>query len=111
MPLTQLARTRWQEFFDTASRAAGTQQVTVEVTGLQLGDRIAADHVALTGMTYEPLEDTLTLFLHGLEHRIRQPTAIHVDVDAAALRSIEAIDSEGVHHIIQFSAALELPAP
>lgn len=111
MPLTQLARSRWQEFFDAASRAAGAQQATVEVTGLQLGDRIAADHVAMTGMTYEPQDDTLTLFLQGLEHRIRQPKAIHVDQDAGALHSIEAVDAEGVHHIIQFSAALALPAP
>lgn len=111
MPLTQLTRSRWQESFDAASRAAGTQQATVEVTGLQLGDRIAADHVALAGMTYEPREDTLTIFLQGLEHRIRQPQAIHVDMDVAALRSVEAVDGQGVHHIIQFSAALELPAP
>jgi hypothetical protein len=111
MALTQLARSRWQDFFDAASRAAGAQQATVEVTGLQLGDQIAADHAVLTGITYEPKDDTLTVILEGLEHRIRQPTAIHVDMDVGALRSIEAVDAEGVHHIVQFSAALELPAP
>lgn len=111
MPLTQLARSRWQEFFDSASRAAGTQQATVEVTGLHIGDQIAADHAALAGMTYEPHVDTLTLFLEGLEHRIRQPKAIHVDVDVGALRSIEVVDADGVHHIIQFSTALALSAP
>ena len=111
MPLTQLARNRWQEFFDLASRAAGAQQATVEVTGLRIGDRIAADHALLMGMTYEPADDTLTLFLSGLEHRIRHPKAIHVDQDIGALRSIEVTDAEDVHHIVQFSAALELPAP
>lgn len=111
MPLRQLSQSRWQEFFDAASRAAGAQQTTVEVTGLQLGDRIAADHAAFRGITYEPQDDTLTVFLQGLEHRIRQPKAIHVDVDVGALRSIEAVDAAGVHHILQFSAVLELPAP
>lgn len=111
MPLTQLARSRWQEFFDSASRSAGARQATVEVTGLQLGDRIAADHAAFTGISYEPHDDTLTVFLQGLEHRIRQPRAVHVDVDGVALRSIEVIDVDEVHHIIQFTAALELPAP
>lgn len=111
MPLTQLARSRWQEFFDTASRAAGAQQATVELTGLQIGDRIAADRAELAGMTYEPQADTLTLFLQGLEHRIRRPKDIHVDLEVGALRSIEVVDADGVHHIIQFSAALALPAP
>lgn len=111
MALTQLARDRWQAFFDAASRAAGAQTAKVEVTGLALGDRIAADHVALAGISYEPADDTLTLFLEGLEHRIRHPRTIHVDQDVSSLHSIEAIDGEGLHHIIQFTAALELPAP
>lgn len=111
MALIQLARGRWQAFFDAASKAVGAQTVKVELTGLGLGDQIAADHATLTGITYEPGDDTLTLFLEGLEHRIREPRAIHVEQDLSALRSIEAIDADGVHHIIQFSAALELPAP
>lgn len=111
MALIQLARSRWQAFFDAASKAAGAQTVTVELTGLGLGDQMAAEHASLTGITYEPADDTLTLFLEGLEHRIRQPSAIHVEQELDALRSIEAIDAEGVHHIILFSAALELPAP
>lgn len=111
MSLTQLERSRWRDFFDAASRAAGARKVTVEVTGLDLGDRIAADHATLTGITYEPQDDTLTVFLQGLEHRIRQPRSIHVDLDVDALRSIQAVDAEGVHHILLFSAALELPAP
>lgn len=110
MALTQLARDRWPAFFDAASRAVTAQQASVEVTGLQIGDRIAADHAELAGMTYEPQADTLTLFLKGLEHRIRQPKAIHVDSDVGALHSIEVVDGEGMHHIIQFSAALALPA-
>lgn len=111
MPLTQLARGRWQAFFDVASRAAGAQRATVEVTGLQLGDRIAADHALLGGMTYEPEADTLTLLFEGLEHRILHPKAIHVDQDGSVLHSFEAVDADGVHHIVQFGAALELPSP
>lgn len=111
MALIQLARSRWQAFFDAASKAAGAQTVKVELTGLDLGDQISADHANLKGISYEPGDDTLTLFLEGLEHRIRQPRAIHVEQDLSALRSIEAVDAEGIHHIIQFSAALELPPP
>lgn len=111
MALRQLPRERWQAFFDAASRSAGAQSATVELTGLDLGDQLAADHAALVGITYEPRDDTLTLILEGLEHRIGHPREIHVDQDVTALHSIEAVDGEGVHHIIQFTAALELPGP
>lgn len=101
MPLTQIARERWKDFFDRASKAAAEQPTTVEVTGLSLGDRIAADRAALRGVSYEPREDTLTLFLEGLEHRIRQPRTIHVDEEGTRLNSFQAIDGDGVHHIVQ----------
>jgi hypothetical protein len=111
MALTQLARERWQAFFDIASRGLTAQVTKVEVTGLQLGDRIAADHVPLLGVSYEPKNDTLTLHLEGLEHRVVRPRAIHVEQDGTVLRSFEAVDEDGVHHIVQFTTALELPAP
>lgn len=110
MPLIQLAKSRWQDFFDAASRALGTQTTKVELTGVGLGDRIAADWVPLAGMSYEPADDTLTLFIEGLEHRIRHPRTIHIDENVDTVRSFEAIDEDGVHHIVQFSTAIELRA-
>lgn len=110
MPLIQLAKSRWQEFFDTASRALSTQTTKVELTGVGLGDRIAADWVPLAGMSYEPSGDTLTLFIEGLEHRIRHPRTIHIDENFDTVGSFEAIDEEGIHHIVQFRPAIDLRA-
>ncbi len=111
MPLKALARERWQAYFDHLSRALGEQRVTVEVTGLGLGDQIAAKQVQLLGLSYEPHDDILTVFMEGLEHRIRQPRRIHVDDDLKVLRSVEAVDAEGNHHIVQLSDPLGLPPP
>ena len=110
MPLTALARPRWQAYFDDASRAVSVQTVLVELTGLGIGDRLAADRAPLSGLSYEPADDTLTLFVQGLEHRIRHPRAIHVDEEDGHLCSLEAVDGEGVHHIVQFSTPLALHA-
>ncbi len=109
MALRELARTRWQEYFDGVSKALGAQRVTVEVTGLGLGDQIAANRIALTGLTYDPHDDALTVFAEGLQHRIRQPRAVHIDHDVEWLHSVEAVDGEGNHHIIQLSEPLSLP--
>ena len=69
MPLIQLARSRWQEFFDATLKAVTARTAKVEVRGPGLGDRIAADWISL------------------------------------------AVDAEGNHHVVQFGAPLELPAP
>lgn len=111
VPLAQLTRTRWHDFFEAASQAIAAQDARVEITGLGVGDRIAADWVPLNGITYEPGDDTLTLFLEGLEHRIHHPRAIHVDENFDTVTSIHAVDAEGNHHVVQFSAPLELNAP
>jgi hypothetical protein len=110
MSLSLLERGHWQAFFDAASKSIDGQAATVELSGLQLGDRLAADHVPLIGLSYEPREDTLTLFLDGLQHRIAHPQAIHVEHSDGALASFEAVDEEGVHHIVLLHAVLEMPA-
>lgn len=109
--LTQLARDRWHAFFDATSRAGGAQRATVEITGLPLGAQIEADRLPLVGITYEPKDDTLTLIMEGLEHRITHPQAVHAELDGPMLRSLEVIDQDGLHHIAQFTQPLELPAP
>lgn len=111
MTLTELPRAQWQQFFDQASKALGARPTKIEVTGLGLGDQLAADQVALVGITYEPKEDTLTIAVEGLQHRIGQPKAIHVERDAMHIGSIEVLGRDGTHHIVQFTEPLELPAP
>jgi len=108
MSLTQISREQWKDVFDHASKSLSEQPTTVEVTGLGLGDRIAADHAPLHGISYEPRDDTLTLFLQGLEHRIRHPKTIHADRIAGDLVSFEVVDAEGTHHIVQLSQPVHL---
>lgn len=111
MPLVQLAQANWQAYLDRVSKALGAQRVTVEVTGLGLGDQLAAKALPLTGLSYDPHDQTLTVFAEGLEHRILHPRSVHVDHDLEVLHSLEAIDGDGNHHIVQLSEALRLPAP
>lgn len=111
MPLTQLARSNWQAYLDRVSKALGAQRVTVEVTGLGLGDQYAARSLPLTGLSYDPRDETLTVFAEGLEHRIVRPRSLHIDHELDVLHSLQAVDGEGNHHIVQLNEPLSLPAP
>ncbi len=111
MPLTQLAKTQWQAYFDRISKALGAKQVQIEVTGLGLGDQIEADWIPLVGLSYDPKNDVFAVIAEGVDHLIRHPKQIHIDQEVDWLLSIEAIDAEDNHHIVLLKNPLSLPAP
>ncbi|TFZ04982.1 DUF5335 family protein [Ramlibacter rhizophilus] len=109
MTIRQLEPQQWQAWFDQASRDLGERRATVEVTGTALGHRLVAEHSTLSGMSWEPEAQTLTLFLQGLEHRVLRPRSIHVDEAGVEVSSFEAVDADGVHHIVRLETATALP--
>jgi hypothetical protein len=111
MPLTQLAKTQWQAYFDRLSKALGAKQVQIEVTGLGLGDQIEADWIPLVGLSYDPKNDVFAVIAEGVDHLIRHPKQIHIDQEVDWLLSIEAIDAEDNRHIVLLKNPLSLPAP
>jgi cellulase/cellobiase CelA1 len=110
MPLTQLAKSRWQGYFDEVAKALGAQQVEIQVTGAGFGDQIEANWIPLIGLSYDPKNDVFSIAAEGVEHLINHPAQIHVDQELEALHSVEAIDKEGNHHIVMLRKALTLPA-
>lgn len=111
MPLRQLAKSQWQAYFDQVSAVLGAKQVEIEVTGLGLGDQVAADWIPLVGIFYDPKNDLLAIVTEGVNHMIRHPAQIHIDHDFDWLHSIEAVDGEGNHHIILLKDPFSLPSP
>ncbi len=110
MALTKISRTQWQAFFDRVSKALPAKQVEIEVSGLGLGDHIAAAWVPLIGLSYDPKDDLFIVTAEGIEHRVRHPKEIHADADADTLHSVEAVDAENNHHIVLLKDPLRLPA-
>jgi len=111
MPLRQLVRAQWQEYFDRLSRALDSERVEIGVTGLGLGEQIETDWIRLTGISYDPEKNVLAVIAEGIDHLIRQPRRISIDHDAEWLYGIEATDADGHHHFIVFKAPLIVPAP
>ena len=110
MPLRQLARSQWQEYFDRVSKAIGARRVEVEVTGLGLADQIGAHWVALTGLSYDPKDDVLIVVAGDLQQRIH-PARVDIDHAFDWLHGVDVVDAEGNHYIVQLKEPLNLPAP
>ena len=110
MALTQLAKSRWQDYFDRVSKVLGAKLVELEVTGLGLGDQVEVDWLPLIGLSYDPKDDVLVVMVEGIEHNIRHPKQIHVEQDVESLYSMEVVDAAGEHHILLLKDPLRLPA-
>jgi hypothetical protein len=111
MALMQLAKPRWQTYFDHLAAAQRATRAEIDVTGLGLGHQIETDWTPLIGLSYDPKGDVLAVIAEGVEHLIRHPKQIHIDQELDWVSSIEVIDAEGTHHIVVFKESLRLPTP
>jgi hypothetical protein len=59
----ELPREAWRSYFDELSKILGAVEATVEITGPDVGDQIEADHLILTGITYDDRDDIVVIGL------------------------------------------------
>lgn len=111
MATHRLDPSQWQTYFDRVSRGLGGRQVSIEVTGLTLGDQIEADKLSLTGLSYDPKDNLVEIATEVVDHLIRQPREIYVEEDVEGLHNVEIVDPDGNHQIIRLQTPLALPVP
>jgi hypothetical protein len=114
----QLPQDAWGPYFDSISRDLGTTLATVEVVGRDVGDQIEADHLVLTGISYDYKDDVIVIGLDapgGLREEIQRlidhPRTIYVAQGPATSPGvvIDIEDAEAHHTIVQLEQAPELP--
>ena len=106
---SQLHKAEWQHYFDRIARGLSGKRAEIDVTSLALGSQVAAEWLPLLGISYEPRFDMLSVMLEGLNHLIRRPVAVYVEVDYGQLVSMAVMDHEQVRHIVKLRAPLNLP--
>jgi hypothetical protein len=111
MSASTLPKSEWSGFFANLSRTLQGKQAEIEVLSLDLGDQIAAEWLPLLGIAYDPKNDVVEVALQGVDHMIRTPKDIYVDVGPVGLLTIEVTSADETREIIKFRDPLMLPAP
>ena len=88
MTTRKLEKTEWRSFLDRVSKLLDAKEAEIEVTSLRLGDQVEAEWLPLIGITYDPGDDLVEVALEGLDHMIRRPRDIYVEIGAGTLASI-----------------------
>ena len=87
------------------------REVEVEVEALNLGDQIEAEHVPLKGLSYDPKDDVVQVWVGDIDHLIHHPQKIMVVYDAdERLIAIDITDAEGEQHLISTKEPVEVVA-
>ena len=105
----KLEKGQWQEFFDRVSKVLEGKQAEIEIASLSLGDQVQAKWLPLLGLVYGHKDDLVEVALEGLDHMIRKPRAIYVDIGEGGLATIEIEDGEGSKQLIRLRDPLMLP--
>ncbi len=110
MATRTLPKPEWQSYCDHVSKGLMGKRAQIEVTGLRIGDQVAAKWLPLLGITYDSKGDLLEIALEGLDHLIAKPRAISVDDGPEGLTSMEIVDSDGRRQIVKLMNPLLLSA-
>lgn len=109
MAIASIEKASWARYFDGIAGSLEGKSVEIDIEALSLGSQIGAEWLPLLGITYEARDDMLAVMVEGLNHLIRHPQTVHVDVELGQLSSLSILDSDGVRHILKLRDPLRLP--
>jgi hypothetical protein len=116
MTYQRIEESHWRNFCDVISKTLRDRPVDFEVAGLDIGDQVAAQWLTLNGLSYDPTDDAVHVFvdtgggLH-LDHLIPAPKELYAEIGAAGLSEVVVIDAEDRRHFMRLREVVRLPAP
>ena len=109
MPQWTLPQSDWAGWFGQLSRELQGKRAEIEVASLDLGDQIVAEWIPILGITYDPHNDLLDVALDRIDHLIRHPREIVVDLGPVGVSSVVVVDADGARQIVKLKDPLALP--
>ncbi len=109
MAISKLEKSKWQPYFDHISKTLVGKLTEIEVASLKVGDQIEAEWLPFLGIVYDHKNDLVEVLMEDLDHLIRKPVEIYIDVGPAGLTSVEVIDADDYRQIIKLRDPLMLP--
>ncbi|MDC8760147.1 DUF5335 domain-containing protein [Janthinobacterium fluminis] len=111
MTIAKIDKPNWHDYFGRISKTLVGKNAELEVDALEIGSQLEADWVPLLGIVYDPASDILAVMVEGLDHMIRHPQTLYVDMLGSELLSMEVNDADHFRHIIKLRDPLLLAAP
>ena len=111
MATEQIDRDRWSAYFDELTRSLRGKLAEIEVASLDLGDQTLAQWMPLIGIAYDDKDDLVEIALESVDHLVRAPRQVFVDVADAGIGTIAIVDRDGSQQIVRFRDPLALAAP
>ncbi len=105
MAIRELPRRKWNAYFDNFSKkksdAGRIDYAEIRVFSPEIGAQPETSWLPLKGLTYDPKDDQLDVFVDGLEHFIAHPQAIFVEEASGRLDSIEVVLKDGTYEVVE----------
>ncbi|WP_445664688.1 DUF5335 family protein [Fodinibius sp. AD559] len=106
MPIREIEKEEWQNYFDAFSKKylKDEEPEYVEITVLDdsAGAQLESHWMPLRGITFDDKNDLLEIELDKLKRLIRHPEKIYVDeADNGWLLSLEVVQRDGTKDIIE----------
>ena len=111
MTVKKLENARWGAGLNRFSKYLPVQSAEIRLESLILGSRIQAEWVHIFSVNYDHKDDIIVVSLEGLEHIIHHPKTIFIDESDGQVTSLEIIDLEDVHHLVQLRRLPGQPVP
>ena len=105
MAIRQLPRTDWNDYFDAFSKeksdSGRIDYAEIRVFSPEIGAQPQTKWLPLQGLTYDPKDDRLDVFVKGLDHMIVHPKVIYVEESSGRLDSIEVVREDGTYEVVE----------
>ena len=111
MAVRSIYKDQWDTFLADMSKSLIGKRAEIEVASLDLGDQIVAERLPLVAIGYDHKSDLISIHLEGVDHLIRSPRELYVDLDVGGLACLEIVDAEGARQIVKMTDPLTLPDP
>jgi hypothetical protein len=103
-----LARAEWRRYCDRVSKALAGRRVELDVTSLDLGDRVEARWLPLLGIVFDARGDVLEIALDGIGHSILAPRELLLEETERGLVAIEIVAADDTVETLRMREPLVL---
>jgi hypothetical protein len=106
-----LPRAEWRSYCERISKQIAGGRVELDITSLDLGDRVEARWLPLQGVVFDARGDVLEVLLDGVGHSILAPRDVRLEETERGLVAIEIVAVDGTLEALRFRTPLRLEQP